>query len=89
MYKAFKAPDSVDPWDLLFHRVAILDAAAAIAEKEQDVDMLIEISNRVAECSDELIQIYLLLTQEQEEGEADNEPARPIGFVHEPKADED
>lgn len=89
MYRPFKAPESVDPWDLIFHKVSVLDTAGALAEKTNDFEGLLEVANKIGECSDDLIQVYLLLTQEQEEEEGEHSEPRPLGFIHQPKPDED
>lgn len=87
MHKKFRlTADQIEPWALVLHRVSVLDTAAKIAEMEGDVESLIEISQHVAAASDDLVQIYMLLTGEEEE-ESGEKPKQRVGFIHEPKSD--
>lgn len=83
MYSSFKVKSEVQIFDLLFHKVAVLDAAGKLAHEERDIEQLLDIAERIGYCSDEFIQVNLLLSEDGEEGECcDGEESRgnPVGF---------
>lgn len=74
--------EAVEPWTLLFHQVNVLDEAAKIAAEDRDVDSLVEISDKIGQASNVLIEIYLLLSGDEQETEGSEEPRKnPVGFI--------
>jgi hypothetical protein len=94
MIKKFKLEGDtpVEPWTLLFQGIQYLDEAAQIASEEKDVEALIELSKQIDARSDKLIQVYLMLSGEDElplESNEEPSPKLPLGFVKAPEAEVD
>lgn len=97
MVKKFKVlpNDDIEPWMVLFHQIEILDTAAEIAEEQGDTETLMNISLQMSDISNDLINLYILVSgtelpeegEEEESGPSTKSGAKsvPLGFVHSPK----
>lgn len=83
MLKPFKVSEEMGPFDLIFHAVSYLDAAGKIAEEQEDVDQLIDLSNKVRKLADDYINTFAYFSSEGlEEGELGGSRSNPVGFQH-------
>lgn len=73
----------VNPFAVLTHQLEILDQAAELARKEENLEALLEISERIGLVNSDYvnIMIHLVLGGDEEDEEKETENERKFGFT--------